>query len=331
MNFAYQPKKSDLWASWGVLAFWILAAVLFFVFALPKIAEEPRDKGVSTFGLMIFFAVFFLGWIVFSIYTIIHSIRFKIILTDDILEKTNHWGHGSLDLNRVIHVRWYPTWIVLRTDRERMCFTFNNFSKEQRQQLIAFFHQRFPESVQKGWKKFWEMNWRLFDELENRSPAEIAAAKHASRKMFFHLSLFCWLFLVIVDFFMWHYTGEKKWFFQPFALMIILAFVVYYFPNKMGSKTKGRLGKSSPQPKVSFVYVICFLAGYFCPILLMASQIFPHNSWEEAIAILGVMLVLLSPAFWSVSKQFKLRRQWNRDAAQKVAELYLSPPDLPSK
>jgi hypothetical protein len=57
----------------------------------------------------------------------------------------------------------------------------------------------------------------------------------------------------------------------------------------------------------------------------MALRIFPHESAEECIVVIGTMLAFLIPLSWEMYKQNRLITAWNREAAKQAAELYHSP------
>ncbi|MCC6126426.1 MAG: hypothetical protein IT426_15820 [Pirellulales bacterium] len=326
MNVTHRAKKSDKYVLWGSLVFWtILAAII-----VPLIPEMKTNEDArwAQLPFQIFMALFFLFWILYSVLGLIHVKRYQLHVSDDAVEKTGIFRHRAIDLNDLTAAQWLPLSdfrgrLVLRTSERKIAIGFRDLPREQAHELVMFFRHRLPESSQKDWNRYWEKNWRTFDELEKLSPEEIAAAKQASKRFLIRWCSFGWIMLVIGDFVAWRYTGEKKWLVQPLGAFIILFFFVYYFSKSLVSTTRGKIGKTRPKSKITMVAAISFLGAFIIPFLIMASRIFPHDSWEEGFFMILSMLILVIPVFWSIYKQNKPIQEWNREAAKTAAELYL--------
>jgi hypothetical protein len=326
MDFTHRAKKSETYILWGSLVFWTSSTIAFFAFA----PRANPDAPISKLSVQLLASPFFLFWILLSIAGIIHANRYYLRVTDCIVEKKGIFRHRAIELNDVLEANWWRFGgmrgrLVLRTPTAKVAVGLSDYSREETQKLVRFFRARFPTSIQTGWDKYWNQHWALFDEREKLSPGEIAAAQRASRRLFFWCSAVSWIAFAAGGFFAWRYTGETKWLWQPLGAMAVLAFAVYYFPKHLASKTISRIGRNRPQPSISISAGVCLLAAWILPILVMALRIFPHESAEECIVVIGTMLAFLIPLSWEMYKQNRLITAWNREAAKQAAELYHSP------
>jgi hypothetical protein len=327
MDFTHRAKKGEKYALWGSLVFLMALMIAFFSF----VPQANPDAPISKLPVQLLVSPLFLIPILLSLTGVMQAMRYCLHLTDGVVEKTGILPYRSIQLDYVIEASWRlfgsrRGQIVLRTPAVKVAVTLSDFSREETRDLVRFFRDRFPTSIQTGWDKYWEQNWPMFDEWEALSPEEIAAARRASRRVFFWWSLCGWIAFVVGDLFAWRYTGETKWLWQPLLPTIGLAFVVYFFPKHLTSKTRGRIGRTRPRPKISKVAVLCFLAAYVLPILVMTSRILPHNSVEEAIAIFGTMALFIVPLILDIRRQNRPLKAWNCEAAKLAAELYLKSP-----
>ena len=191
--------------------------------------------------------------------------------------------------------------------------------------MVLFFRRRLPEAMQQGWETYWDHCWPMFDEREELSAEEIAAAQQASKRDMIRWSLVGWVVLVIGDVVAWRYTGETRWLWQPLWALAFIAFIILFvFSGRLVIKTRGRLFKNRPQQKIRKTAAISFLAAIILPIAIMAFRIFPHDSLEEGVAMIGTMLVLLVPFFLDFRRQYREFAKWDREAGRTAAELYLN-------
>jgi hypothetical protein len=203
--------------------------------------------------------------------------------------------------------------------------SFQELSTAETKELILFFRRRLPDAVQKNWERFWEFNWKCFDEREPIPPEEIAAANRSWRRLMIWSLGIAWVLLAIGDIFAWRYTEDVKWLWQPVGAVVALAIVGFVFA-RLGNKrqaTQGRLLKTQQTPKISRTAIICIALGIIYPFTIMALRLFPHNSAEELILTIVPMLLLFVPTFWELRNDEKQRQAWNRETAKQAAELYL--------
>jgi membrane protein YdbS with pleckstrin-like domain len=273
---------------------------------------------------------FFLFWIAFSGYYLLHAKRHRLHVTEDFVEQWGIFHHQKIDLPAVTVAVWRPTiWnpkrIDLQTSDAKVAVSFQELSTAETKELILFFRRRLPDAVQKNWERFWEFNWKCFDEREPIPPEEIAAANRSWRRLMIWSLGIAWVLLAIGDIFAWRYTEDVKWLWQPVGAVVALAIVGFVFA-RLGNKrqaTQGRLLKTQQTPKISRTAIICIALGIIYPFTIMALRLFPHNSAEELILTIVPMLLLFVPTFWELRNDEKQRQAWNRETAKQAAELYL--------
>jgi uncharacterized membrane protein len=327
MDLTHRAKKSDLYLYWGSLIFWSAIAVFIFSFSPP----EPREgEHWSQFVGQFLIALFLLFLILLSIGGILYNKRHYYHIADNAVETRDILRRKSLDFGEVTEVLWGETQqrgnVELITPRARISVNIAEFPKAEARKLILFLRDRWPESIQKDWDRFWEASWRTFEEEEEIDPAEIAATRRASLRLMLGWFAVAWLILAAGDFFAWRYTGELWWLCQPLVVLIFLLFICL-IPRSYVPKTKGKLSRHQPMPKLSALHTACILLAVISPIAIMGLKIFPRGSLQEGVFSILPMLVLIVPVFVTLGKHKKTYQQWNREAAKTAAELYLKPPD----
>jgi hypothetical protein len=220
-----------------------------------------------------------------------------------------------------------PKRIDLQTTDGNLIVSFQELSPEEAKELISFFRRRLPDAVQKNWDRFWEFNWKCFDEREPIPPEEIAAEQRSLKRTWLWSLSICLILLVVGDIFAWRYTEDAKWLWQPVVAGIGFAAMGYVFVRlgKRNDATRGRLMKTYPTPKLSRLAMVCVILGLSYPGTAMALRFFPRDSAEETFLIIVPMLLLFAPTVWELRKAEKQRQAWSRETAKRAAELYLEP------
>jgi hypothetical protein len=328
MNITHRAKKSVQYNFWGSLVFWTILAIIF----IPLIHVMKVNENAKCLQLpfQLFMVLFFIFWILYSLLAIVYCRRCYLHVTEDAVEKTGLFRHWHIYLDHVTETKWRPIGahggkIALWTSDTHCSISFRELPREQAQELILFFRHRLPKSIQKDWERFWETNWRTFEEQESLSEVEIASAKRKTRRLLFRFNFVGVILLGIGDYFAWRYTGEIKWLLQFPAAFLMLSILIYYFSKSLIPKTRGRISQTWPQPTKSFLVLnlFCLFGFMLASILLISTRICERNSASELIGILLVAMPFALPVIWSLSKQNKSLKKWNQNAAKQAAELYL--------
>ncbi|MFZ1937084.1 MAG: hypothetical protein WCB27_21750 [Thermoguttaceae bacterium] len=167
---------------------------------------------------------------------IIDVIRHRLIVEGDSITQMQLFRTKQVNLADVVEARWRVGGsgiLKLKNASEAIKLEFAGYSGAETRQLIKFFHLRLPAEVQKGWKKFWEAKWRMFDEPD---PARSEEFAEETRRLRLRLSI--WLLLggsvlVFVAVVVWFYTHDISTF-RHLALLILLLPIIFVVSANRG-------------------------------------------------------------------------------------------------
>ena len=276
---------------------------------------------------MLFFVIF----LSFSVFGILHAKRYRLHITEDSVEVVSLFQHKNLHLNQVTQAQWHgkgylPCQLNLQTPNAKASILLRNFSREQAKKTILFFRCRFPESIQIDWEKFWEIAWPLFDEMKEIRPEDNAPSQRMFKRLVNCLGWFGLILLAVSDIFAWRNTEELLWLVQLLGTISVICFLATDTLAPLFASRFVLILRIWPPVHITIMGGFYLLFALFFPFLVMASGVFERNSLAEFLfATVSMFVLLLIALFWSAYQHGQSYQQWNRMAARKAAELYPCP------
>ena len=106
------------------------------------------------------FGIFWLCPTLLGLWIILAYFRERLIVSEDAITQRGCFGTKSIAVPEVIRIDWkrlrHGGTIVARSRLSRITIHLGNFTREERDELIAFFHGTFATTIQEGWPRFLE-------------------------------------------------------------------------------------------------------------------------------------------------------------------------------
>jgi hypothetical protein len=119
------------------------------------------------------FGVFWSGFTLLGLWVIAAYFRERLFLDDNTIVLNSTFRSKTLDVGDVVQVEWRISpvggSIVVRTRSEKVKIYLDNFTKDDREQVVFFFRKTFANEVQENWSLFEERARRL-SATERRVP-----------------------------------------------------------------------------------------------------------------------------------------------------------------
>ena len=113
----------------------------------------PRPAMAATI-----FGTFWSCWILVGLYLILCHFRHSLKVSNAEIRVVGCFSTKTILHSGVIQITWRTVprsgSVIVRGSTKKIKIEFENYSTDQRNELIAFLHDRFSESQQKGWPRF---------------------------------------------------------------------------------------------------------------------------------------------------------------------------------
>jgi hypothetical protein len=142
----------------------------------------------------IIFAVFWSGFMLLSLWIVAAYFRERLILDSSEIVQHGVFRVRTLEVAEVCRIKWRnrPVGgsIVVRTELEKITIYLNNFTKDERKEIVLFFREIFVDEIQEGGLQFDECARNLF--LAKKRSAVLETVMPTVLMLFAGLFAYCW-------------------------------------------------------------------------------------------------------------------------------------------
>ena len=100
------------------------------------------------------FAVGCLPFILMSVWCILAYFRESLIISNDSITQHNVFSTKLIYLEDITHIRWKRLSVIVHSSSQKIKIYPDNYTGEEKTELIAFLHQTIPVEQQKDWEWF---------------------------------------------------------------------------------------------------------------------------------------------------------------------------------
>jgi hypothetical protein len=325
MNATYRCKRfSALLCVASIVGGSVFVGVLWLALQEP-ISPNAPPYAWAVLAVLFSFPILLLN--VGGMYALVGAIRHRLTITGDCVESVNAFTTTQIDLTQVHEAKWrvYGTdggRLVLKCPSNKLTLDFTAYAKEHSRELIKFLRLRLPEPTQRGWDKYWQRHWRLFDEPD---PAQREYFAEETRRLRWRLGAWCFLGIavglpVVVAAHCWagNWDALRK------LPVILLLLPLYFLPVFLVRADRCRISERFARPKMNKVFILGVAVFGLTYVLYIAFAAL-HIPGRETMSYIGmaVAIVLILPGAYL---QDRLIRPTNAKAAKAAEREYMRPP-----
>jgi hypothetical protein len=306
MNATFRLRRS-------YLALRVLGTLFFATMAVVSVLgiyfEAPADRRAAGLAVGLGFAAFWLLLAAFGVWVLLAYWRERLAVHDAEIDHVGVIRRKRMRVPDMVSARWrcWPAGgsLVLKSNSTRLVIYFDNFAHDERRQLIRFFRESVPISLQTGWELFFVRVGRpqahRTRQLEKTAPGE-GEVLLTRRRLDTHF-LAGTLLVAATGVFVYHVTGDAGVFAKLAVIPAIWLLVRFLTPRKGGVRKR-----LTADPRGRFVlFTYLWLFGGMA-VLLSLKAFFPNAVLAFMIPFFVISFAGIFTGAWRLN-----RRRWHRE------------------